>query len=108
MIKNTRKELILNRSYHQIAEHHGTAIIPARPVRPKDKPADEGTVKIIATWILAALRNRKLFSFEELNQAIIEKLLELNAKPFQKRKGNRYIAFIMKKRFPHAITCFPV
>ena len=30
VIKNTRTELILNRSYHEMAEYYGTAIIPAR------------------------------------------------------------------------------
>lgn len=89
VIKNTRTELILNRSYYEMAEHYGAAIIPARPVKPKDKPTAEGTVKVIETWILAALRNRKFFSFEELNIAIKEKLSELNSRPFQKRKGSR-------------------
>lgn len=36
VIKNTRTELVLNRSYHEMAEYYGTAIIPARPVKPKD------------------------------------------------------------------------
>ena len=54
VIKNTRAELVLNRSYHEMAEHYGTAIIPARPVKPKDKPNAEGTVKVLETWILAA------------------------------------------------------
>ena len=76
VIKNTRAELVLNRSYHQMAEHYGTAIIPARPIKPKDKPNAEGTVKVLETWILAALRNRKFFTFEELNKAIYEKLEE--------------------------------
>ena len=98
VIKNTRTELILNRSYYEMAEHYGTAIIPARPVKPKDKPNAEGTVKVIETWILAALRNRKFFSFEDLNKAIAEKLNEFNAKPFQKRKGSRLSAFLEEEK----------
>lgn len=98
VIKNTRTELILNRSYHEMAEHYGTAIIPARPVRPKDKPNAEGTVKVLETWILAALRNRKFFTFQELNKAIHEKLKEFNAKPFQKKKGSRLSAFIEEEK----------
>jgi len=98
VIKNTRTELILNRSYYEMAEHYGTAIIPARPVSPKDKPNAEGTVKVIETWILAALRNRKFFSFEDLNKAINEKLVEFNAKPFQKRKGSRLSAFLEEEK----------
>ncbi len=93
VIKNTRNELTLNRSYHEMAEYYGTAIIPARPFSPKDKPNAEGTVRVIETWILAALRNRKFFSFEELNKAIRQKLQEFNGKPFQKKKGSRLTAF---------------
>ncbi|KPU42712.1 integrase core domain protein [Oxobacter pfennigii] len=93
VIKNTRIELVLNRSYHEMAEYYQTAIIPARPVTPKDKPNAEGTVGVIETWIVAALRNRKFFSFEELNRAICEKLQEFNEKPFQKKKGSRLTAF---------------
>ena len=93
VISNTRTELVLNRSYYEMAEYYGTAIIPARPLRPQDKPSAEGTVKVIETWIMAALRNRKFFSFEELNQAIREKLVEFNSKPFQKKRGSRLTAF---------------
>ena len=98
VIKNTRTELVLNRSYHEMAEHYGAAIIPARPVKPKDKPNAEGTVKVIEIWILAALRNRKFFTFDELNKAICEKLEEFNAKPFQKKKGSRLFAFIEEEK----------
>ena len=98
VIKNTRTELVLNRSYQEMAEHYGTAIIPARPVTPRDKPNAEGTVGVIETWILAALRNRKFFSFEELNYAIREKLDEFNAKPFQKKKGSRLSAFLEEEK----------
>lgn len=52
IIKNTRAELVLNRSYHEMAEYYGTAIIPARPESPRDKPNVEGTVGVISTWIL--------------------------------------------------------
>jgi transposase len=38
---------------------------------------------------VAALRNRKFFSLQELNQAIGELLLRLNQRPFRKREGSR-------------------
>lgn len=96
--KNTRTELVLNRSYHEMAEYYGTAVIPARPASPKDKSSAEGTVRVIETWIIAALRNRKFFSFTELNQAITEKLQEFNHKPFQKRPGSRLTAFEQEEK----------
>jgi hypothetical protein len=71
-----------------MAEHYGTAIIPARPIKPKDKPNAECTVRVLETWILAELRNRKLFTFEEHNKAIHKKLEEFNAGPFKKKKGS--------------------
>ena len=98
VIKNTRTELILNRSYHEMAEFYGTAIIPARPRAPQDKPSAEGTVGVMATWIIAALRNRKFFSYAELNEAIREKLIEFNEKPFQKKAGSRRIVFEQEEK----------
>ena len=98
VIKNTRYELILNRSYQEMAEHYGSVIIPTRPSRPQDKANVESSVGFIETWILAALRNQKFFSFEELNFAIKEKLHELNQKPFQKRKGSRLSGFIEEEK----------
>jgi len=43
----------LNRTYHEMAEHYGTAIIPARVRKPKYKPNAEGGVGNISTWIIA-------------------------------------------------------
>ncbi len=108
VIKNTRDELILNRSYHEMADHYGTAIIPARPLKPKDKPSAEGTVKVVETWILAALRNRKFFSFDELNYAIREKLTEFNSRNFQKKNGSRLSAFLEEeKEYLIPLPCEP-
>ena len=42
-----------------MAEHYGTAILPARPRSPKDKAFVEGSVGVVSIWILAALRNRQ-------------------------------------------------
>ena len=83
----------INAVYHEMAEHYGTAIIPARVRKPKDKPNAEGSVGQISTWITAALRNEQFFSFRELNQAIRSKLDEHNRKPFQKKEGSRYELF---------------
>ena len=84
---------VINRSYQEMAEHYGTAIMPARVRRPKDKPNVEGAVGIISTWILAALRHQRFLSLVELNEAIKDKLMEFNAKPFQKKPGSRTSAF---------------
>jgi hypothetical protein len=61
-----------------MAEHYGTAIIPTRVRTPKDKATVEGTVGIISTWILAAIRNQRFFSLTELNDEIHERLHVFN------------------------------
>nr|WP_246798203.1 IS21 family transposase [Alkalibacter rhizosphaerae] len=83
----------LNKTYHEMAEHYNTAIIPARVRKPKDKPNVEGTVGNISTWISAKLRNEQFFSLAELNAAIREELEEFNARDFQKKEGSRSSLF---------------
>ena len=68
------KDQQINETYQELAEHYGTAIIPARVRAPKDKPNAEGTVGNISTWITAALRDEQFFSLAELNRAIRDKL----------------------------------
>lgn len=89
----TRLETVINKTYNEMAEHYGTAVIPARVRHPKDKGTVEGTVGIITTWIIASLRNQQFFSLRELNDAIRMKLDEFNEKPFQKKQGSRKSAF---------------
>jgi transposase len=80
-------------TYEDMARHYGTAILPARPRRPRDKPAAESGVLLVQRWILARLRNRQFFSLLELNAAIGELLVDLNHRPFKKLEGCRASAF---------------
>lgn len=97
--KVSKSETVINKTYQELAEHYGTAVIPARVRSPKDKSTVEGSVGIISIWILAALRNQQFLSLHELNEAIREKLIEFNNKPFQKKDGSRAIAFAQEKPF---------
>lgn len=89
---------VINKSYHEMAEHYGTAIVPSRVRKPKDKPSVEGTVGVISTWIIASLRNQKYFSVGELNEAISKKLKMFNERPFQKKPGSRYSVFLDEEK----------
>lgn len=92
-----RNEVKLNKAYSELAEHYNTAILPCRVRSPKDKAFVEGTVGVISTFILAALRNRRFLSLSELNEAISERLYEFNHKSFQKRDGSRALHLRKKK-----------
>jgi len=98
VLKNTKDEVVLNRTYHEMAEHYGTAVLPARVRKPKDKPSVEGVVGIISTWIIAALRNWKFFTLQELNESIRGKLEEFHQKSFQKRPGCRLSVFLEEEK----------
>jgi transposase len=91
--KPCRYDPDLNPSYQDLAEHYGTAIIPARVRKPQDKAKAEVGVQLVERWILARLRNRTFFSLAEANAAISELLADLNTRPFKKLPGSRKEAF---------------
>jgi transposase len=84
----------INATLLDFAQHYDTAIIPARPRKPRDKAKVEVGVLIAQRWIMARLRNRRFFSLDELNLAIAELLEDLNARPFKKLPGCRRSAFV--------------
>jgi transposase len=74
---------VVNRDYAALAAHYGFAVMPARPVSPKDKASAENSVKFCQTWVVAYLRAERFFSLGELNQAVRARVEELNSRPFQ-------------------------
>ena len=88
-----RYEPAVNRLVEQFCEHYAVTVLPARPGHPRDKPKVETGVLIVERWILARLRNRRFFSLAELNAAIRELLVDLNARPFRKLPGCRASEF---------------
>ena len=73
-------EPAVNRSYAEMAAHYDTAIVPARPYKPRDKAKVEVGVQIATRWIIAKLRKRQFFSLAELNAAIAVEVAALNAR----------------------------
>lgn len=98
VISNTRYDVVLNRSYQELAEHYGTAIVPTRVRKPRDKSHAESSVRFAETWIIAALRDHKFFSVQDLNRAAAQKLEELNERPFKQRVGNRKSAYLNEEK----------
>lgn len=96
--KPSRTSPVINKVYQEMAEHYGTAVVPARVRKPRDKSSVEGVVGVISTWILAALRNQKHFTLAELNESIAEKLDVFNVRPFQKKPGSRLSTFLEEEQ----------
>src|SRR3954454_10589062 len=74
----------LNRTYLDMAAHYGTAILPTRVRKPRDKAKVEVAVLVVERWILARLRHRRFFSLAELNRAIAALVTDLNARPMRR------------------------
>ncbi len=91
--KACRYEPDLNPTYAECANYYGTAVIPARVRRPKDKAKVEGGVLIAQRFILAGLRHRTFFTLAEANAAIRQRLELLNNRPFRKLPGCRRSRF---------------
>ena len=88
-----RYEPEANATYEELATHYGTAILPARVRRPRDKAKVEQGVLLVERWILARLRHHTFFSLAELNAAIRTLLDELNRKRFKTLPGCRRTLF---------------
>jgi len=68
----------VNRTYQEMADHYDTAIVPARPRKPKDKAKVEVGVQVATRWIVAKLRKQTFFSLAELNAAISDCVEQIN------------------------------
>lgn len=87
--KSCRYEPEINATYAEMLAFYGSAAVPARVGRPRDKAKVENAVQVIERWILARLRHRTFFSLEELNASIRVLLEDLNSRPFKKLPGSR-------------------
>lgn len=94
VVRACRYDPDLNPAYAEMARHYGTAVLPARARKPRDKAKAEAGVLLVERWILAALRNQQFFSLHELNAAIAELLTRLNQRRFKKLDGSRESLFL--------------
>lgn len=75
-------EIIFNRVYLEMSEYYGTAVIPARVRKPKDKNSAEGSVGYLTNQIVERVRNYRFSSINELNHQILIEIDKLNKKEY--------------------------
>lgn len=71
-------ERVVNARYQQLVDHYGTAVVPARAKTPRDKAAVENAVKVVNTRVIGYLEDQVWSSLAELNEAIAERIGEVN------------------------------
>jgi transposase len=94
-------EPAVNRSYAEMAAHYDTAIVPARPRKPRDKAKVEAAVLLATRWIIAKLRNRQFFSLAELNDAVRDCVTTLNERASRHLGASRRALFDDVERSVH-------
>ena len=67
----------VNRTYSEMAAHYGSAILPARPRKPRDKSKVEQAVLLVERWLIGRLRHRT-HGLAEVNAAIGDLMTGLN------------------------------
>ena len=88
-----RYEPGINRTYQEMAAHYGTAIVPTRVRKPRDKAKVEVAVQVVERWVLARLRHRRFFSLGELNAAVRELIDDLNTRTMRRIGSSRHALF---------------
>ena len=83
----------VNPTFQDFARHYCVAILPCRVRQPRDKAKVEKGVQVVETRLLAALRNRTFFSLTDLNAAIRELLVDLNARETRDIPASRRTMF---------------
>ena len=71
-------ERVVTAKYRELADHYGTAIVPAQPYRPRHKAHVESMVNTVEKRIIGYLAEETWSTFAELNEAIAERLEDIN------------------------------
>ena len=79
----------LNPAYAEMAAHYDTAVVPARPRRPKDKALIENAVGLVMRLFRFSYRGRRFFSLAEVNLALSEVVERINTRPHTRFKISR-------------------
>ena len=98
----------LNENYARMARHYGTAIMPARPYKPKDKAKAETAVLIVERWILMRLRYHVFHTLADLNAHIKVLMEELNNRQQRMYPGSRKQQFeLLDKPALSSLPAYP-
>jgi hypothetical protein len=89
VIKVHRYDPDLNPAYSELAAYYETAVVPARPRRPKDKALIENAVGLVMRLFRFLYRRRRFFSLAEVNQALSQVVERINSRPHTRFKTSR-------------------
>ena len=77
---NTSEDLVLSTAMEDLQNDYDVPVLPARPLKPKDKASCERFVLLVETEILPHLEGTVFESFQDLNTAILDFTEEINTR----------------------------
>lgn len=83
---NTKTDLRLSRAMVELSSHYQVVVEPTRPGRPRDKARVEERVGYIQRNVIAALRDSKFASLDEVNTSLSSFIDAVNKKPMARSK----------------------
>ena len=78
-----------NRTYAELADHYGVAVLPARPRQPRDKAKVEAACRWSSAGSWRGCATGASSPWPSSTRAIAELLVDLNQRPFKKLPGCR-------------------
>lgn len=89
-ISKSERARDVNASYAEFLEYYGTAAVPTRAYRPREKGNVEAGVKVVTNWVIHYLADRLFTSLDELNDAVTAQIEAINTKtPFRGEPRSR-------------------
>lgn len=80
----------INKDYDEWAEHNGTVIMPAKVRKPRYKSSVENSVGILEKGFFHELEDMTFFSLDDFNDALWDKLGDLNGRQLKGKNYSRY------------------
>lgn len=89
-ISRTDRARDVNSSYAEFLEYYGTAAVPTRSYKPRDKGNVEAGVKVVTNWVIHYLADRVFASLDDLNAAVAVQVDAINDRtPFRGEPRSR-------------------
>lgn len=98
VVRSDKYEPVFTQLCYQLSEHYQTTFSATRPYEPRDKAMVEKSVNIVYNHIYGPLRNETFYSIEELNNAMMQKLLLLNDKAYKNSPHSRMYFFEQQEK----------
>jgi transposase len=93
VLKHDGYESVINPLFQHLMDHYDSVCLPARPLRPKDKPLVEGAVNLVYRQILARMHYLKFENRSAMLDWWQKAVKKINDAPFQKLPGSRQTRF---------------